>query len=375
MSAPTSPAFALERLFTSPQVQPDWFAQSFLQAIPFAQIEQLLTQIKSAMGAFQAILDGNAPGKYQLQFERGTIPAQIALNSEGQIIGLFFQQIVPPLSPEAAVAQLKTFPGEVSLLICENGKPLASLNPDLPLAVGSAFKLAVLAALQAQIHSGQHSWTEIAALQAADLSLPSGILQDWYVGAQLTVESLATLMISQSDNTATDLLIRLLGRETVEQFSPRNQPFFTTRELFVLKARSNAGLLEQYRTGDLTTRHKILQQVANLPLPHRTDLDPCPSALDLEWYFTASELAGLMVTVADLPMLSVTSEAIDQNEWDHFAYKGGSEPGVLNLTTQVQRANKTYSVVLTWNDPTAPLDESKLLSLQQGILAGLREWS
>ena len=41
-------------------------------------------------------------------------------------------------------------------------------------------------------------------------------MQDWPPGAAVTVETLATLMISVSDNTATDTLIRLVGRERVE---------------------------------------------------------------------------------------------------------------------------------------------------------------
>src|SRR5690606_39753601 len=51
-------------------------------------------------------------------------------------------------------------------------------------------------------------------LEAGDVSLPTGILQEWPVGTPMTIQSLATLMISISDNTATDVLLRVAGRDT-----------------------------------------------------------------------------------------------------------------------------------------------------------------
>lgn len=46
-------------------------------------------------------------------------------------------------------------------------------------------------------------------------SLPGGILQNWPKGAPLTLHTLAGLMISQSDNTAADTLLEILGRDVV----------------------------------------------------------------------------------------------------------------------------------------------------------------
>ena len=55
------------------------------------------------------------------------------------------------------------------------------------------------------------------------------------LGAPITIHTLASLMISESDNTATDALIDLVTRNSVETISPRNRPFMTTREFFQLK--------------------------------------------------------------------------------------------------------------------------------------------
>jgi beta-lactamase class A len=64
-------------------------------------------------------------------------------------------------------------------------------------------------------------WADVVALQEQWRALPSGVLQDWPLGTHLTVESLAVLMISISDNTAADALAGLVGCAEVEQVAPR----------------------------------------------------------------------------------------------------------------------------------------------------------
>ena len=82
-------------------------------------------------------------------------------------------------------------------------------------------------------------------------SFPSGVTQLKPAGAKVSVDELATKMISISDNTATDLLIDLLGRENIEaglercrnSCPMRNQPFLTTREMFLIKGGSETGVM------------------------------------------------------------------------------------------------------------------------------------
>ena len=369
-----SPQAALERLFTSPQVESDWFATSFLNQVPLAQIQQIIAQLQTDLGAYQRV---QAEGdRYLVIFARGRVAAQIALDSQNQIIGLLFQSAPEALTPEKAIAQLKTFPGEVNFLIAENGSQLAALNPDRPLAVGSTFKLAVLAALRKQIESNQRTWRDVVELQSSWKSLPSGFLQSWPDESALTLQTLATLMISISDNTATDALIRILGRESVEALSDRNQPFLTTRELFTLKAKANQELLQRYRAANLAEKRQILTEIAQYPLPDigATPFDGKPTALDIEWHFTPYELCKQMAGVADLPLMSVNpgGSLVNPKNWARVAYKGGSEPGVLNLTTWLEAKNgKSYCVVATWNNSDAALDEKRLYELYSSVIKGL----
>lgn len=62
------------------------------------------------------------------------------------------------------------------------------------------------------------------------------------------------------------------------------------------------------------------------------------------------------------------------NDWEKIAFKGGSEPGVLNLTSWLQGKNgKNYCVVATWNNKNASLDESKFFATYTGVLSLLAE--
>lgn len=376
-----SPQTALERVLTASPLQGQWFEPAFLNQVPLTQVQDLIASLQKQFGAYQRV---QAEGdRFLVLFERGRVTAQIALNAQGQIAGLLFQPAAEPLTLDAAIAQLRTFPGEVNFLVLENGSELASFNGDRPLAVGSAFKLAVLVALRQQIDSGQHQWHDVVQLRPAWKSLPSGILQEWPDGSLLTLQTLATLMISISDNTATDALIHSVGRDAVEALTDRNRPLLTTRELFTLKASQHQNWLQRYQVADLAQRRQLLEAIATYPLPdihseaqtREGFFAGQPTALDVEYFFTPHELCHLMAKVQDLPLMSINpgTGLVNPQDWLQVAYKGGSEPGVLNLTHWLKsRAGKTYCVVTTWNNSAAPLEELRLYTLHSAVLQYLQ---
>jgi beta-lactamase class A len=376
-----TPVAALERLFTSPSPKAEWFADSFLSQIPLTQVEQIIAEFRTSLGAYQSVQPDN--DGYLVQFEKGKLSAQISVNETGQIIGLLLQPRSDAIAPPQAIKQLQALPGQTNLLILEGNTELAAHNADQPLAVGSAFKLAVLAALREQIEKGDplrasrkaRSWHDVVELRPEDKSLPSGILQTWFDGALLTVQTLATLMISQSDNTATDTLIHLMGREAIAPFAARNRPLLTTREFFALKNPDNEALLKRYQTGDIQQKRQVLAELVSAPLPDASLFEGKPVTLEIEWLFTPRELCELMQKVADLPLMSVNPGGglVNPAQWQRVSFKGGSEPGVINLTTSlVSLSGKTYYVSATWNNPEAALDETSFLTLYSGILEGLR---
>ena len=366
-----TPQQALERFFTVPEIQADWFAPPFLQQVSISQIEGVISEVARNLGEYQGVVETESG--FEIRFEQGTVPAQIQLNENGQIISLFFQPAVTPISPEEAASAMQSAPYPTSLLILKNGAEQANVNADEPLAVGSAFKLAVLTALQEQIQAGELSWDTVVELKPEWKSLPSGMLQDWPAGSALTIETLATLMISISDNTATDALINIVGRDNIEALTPRNQPFLTTREFFTLKNPANADWLARYRQGDLESQRQVLTEVPNLPPPSASVFAGNPVSTDIEWFFTSRELCQLMEQVAPLSAMRVNPGVANRADWQQIAFKGGSEPGVLNLTTWlVDEAGDTYCITTTWNNPDQALDETALSQFHRSAIAGLK---
>ena len=368
-----TPYFALERVVVAPTLQADWFADSFLSKIPLTNVAQGLAQIKTEFGAYQSIQPVGE--NFDVLYERGKQLFEIKINDVGQINYLAFKPDLQPLTPEEAIEILKTFPGQTNLLILEEEEdlPVAAYNADLPLAVASAFKLAVLAALQEKIENDDLSWTDVVKLQEEDKSV-GGFLVNWFDGAVLTVESLAALMISVSENTATDILMHLLGRDAIIPYASRNQPLLTTRELFVLKSPPSDDLLQRYRNGSLSDRLEVLEEVVSEPQPDPKFFTNTPTSLDIEYFYTPYELCELINIVGDLPFMTINPGISESSakKWESVAYKGGSEAGVLNMTLLLKSTDgKTYRVSATWNDPLAALDEAAFFKLIDTVVAGL----
>ncbi|KGQ21922.1 serine hydrolase [Thermus filiformis] len=369
-----SPLAALERLFTVRPAQAEWFSASFLQQVPVALVDQVISTLEAQLGRYLGVrAEDNG---FVVSFEKGEVPAVIALDSDGHITQLLFLTPRPRFAGlEQALAGFRELPGKVSLLVLRNGQELAGLNPDEPLAVGSSFKLAILNALWEAIKAGKHAWSEVVELRPQWKSLPTGILQDWPEGSPITLHTLAALMISLSDNTASDALLSVLGREQVERWSGQNRPLLSTREAFVLKNPANHGLLERYLRADEVARRRLLPELDQLPLPPPTLFTGGPVAPEVEWFFSTRELCRLIEGVADLPIMAINPGPVQPKSWQKLAYKGGSEPGVINLTAFLtSHQGHRYCVSATWNDRTV-LDEAHFISLYSGlleILAGLQ---
>lgn len=362
------PQQALERLFTAETLDPSWFAPEFLAAVPLAQVAAIVEQVEAAVGPYAGVIPVGGI-EYEILFEQGVVPAQIVLDAAGRIAGLFF--FPPRFEPTAGLTeQLAGFaalPGSVSVLVQSEGDDLLAYRPDEPMAVGSSFKLAVLAALKDAVDAGQRDWEDVVRLDEAHKSLPSGILQEWPAGSPLTLGSLAALMISISDNTATDALIHLVGRGAVAARAPNSQPFWTTREAFALKNPENEAYLQAFRGG--AAGEAFFESLQDLPLSGEPYLEP--TALDVEWFFSVRELCGLMDEVKELPLMSINPGIADPADWARVAFKGGSEPGALNLTTWLEAEDgASYCVSATWND-TENLDEFTFYGLYERLIRTL----
>ena len=117
-------------------------------------------------------------------------------------------------------AALRSVAPQVRLLVADvsNGscRTVHSIDPGTAAPIGAAFKLYVLAALGHAVASGTVRWNQPLTVTAQLKSLPAGELQNEPDGTQVSVLDTAAAMTSLSDNTATDMLINLVGRSAVE---------------------------------------------------------------------------------------------------------------------------------------------------------------
>ncbi len=364
------------------------FTAEFLQAVPLDALQQTLVSLAS--GAPFRLLEIFPPASENqlsaLVVADGTpIFISIAVDAlTGAMAALLFEEVPDletgrPTTWEAVDASVTALATRTNYLVArvENGscEALHGARGDTRLALGSTFKLYVLAELARQIEAGSLGWADPVVIRDALKSLPSGVLQDAPEGTEVPIVDVATGMISISDNTATDHLIDRLGRENIEANMSRvghgapelNTPFLTTRELFLFKLSLADADIETYLASDVAARRTFLSSLAG-QAPDVTRPWNEPRRIDqLEWFASASELCTLMATLDTLadqagldPLHTVLSTnpgaPIDPAAFPYVAFKGGSEPGVLNLTWLVHdAAGARYFVSIGLNDDTDPL--------------------
>lgn len=332
------PSDAIIHLFSEAPILPEWFTEEFVEAVPPPRMQSIIEGLTADFGGLVSVQMDGRTGTIHL--ESALVPVEITLDGAGRIAGLLFQPPQPTGGTPEDVANLllQAAPGEVAVMAAERSsddtwRMHAAHRSTEPMAVGSAFKLAVLRAYEDAIDRGSLSRDDVVTLEAQDRSLPSGVLQTMQAGVPITVEALAGLMIQHSDNTATDALIRVLGRDAVEALSPRNRPFITTAELFKLIAIGGDADRAAFAAGQEGERRQILAELAERPLPDVGDVRLRATWPEVEWMFTAEELCDLLVSLRDAPALNGTPNPVVAAEgWDWIGFKGGSEFGVLNLS-------------------------------------------
>lgn len=372
------------------------FAPAFLAAVPEAQLKGISTQLRDSYGSARSVagLDAATPqsGTAHIAFDKAVLDFALAVDPAPPhlvtTLLLTGTGAASGDSPTAVIGDLRALPGEVSLaaaLLDDKGpQSLLSENADRPMAIGSAFKLWILADLVQEVNSGRRRWSDVVPLGRA--SLPFSTLRTWPAGSPVTLHTLAALMISQSDNTAADTLLTLLGREKVEALLPalgvrdaaRNRPMLLTREVGLLKA--DAALRARWvAAGDAARRRLLSGEVARADVGSidLSLLSGAPVAIgEVEWFASAGDLVRTLEWLrrhADPTALAIL--AINPGlppatgGFAYAGYKGGSESGVLNLSFLLRRKDGRWvAVAATWNNAAAKLEENRLLLLLSRLL-------
>ncbi len=372
----------------------DAFSPAFLALVTTDQLTQGFAQIAAAgpftVTSYTTSADG-LQAEARLDGPGAALAVGIAVEQAAphRIAGLGFEPVSasPTIAPIATWGDvdvaLRDLVPQASVLAAEivDGQcvPIHALDAERSLAIGSTFKLYVLGELARQVAEGTVTWDEQLAIRDDWKSLPTGTMQDDPAGTRHTLEAFATGMISISDNTAADHLIHRLGRENVEaNMSAMGHadpslmtPFITARDMFVLKA--TAELTSEYLASDSLGRRTLLDgRVASTPIA-LTDLGDwtAPRYIDtVEWFASTMDLCAAMARLRDFgtqpglaPVLEILAVnpgmPFDQVRWPYVGFKGGSEPGVLQLTWLVRRDDDRWFVLaITVGDPVDATDRA-----------------
>lgn len=378
----------------------DYFDPIFQAAVPEAQFKAINASLIAQYGAPVAIdsatsADGKS-GTVRVRFEKGvgTIGLEVGSAADERVAGLRILGFdVADDSFAKVAAELAALPGTTGFLVAElEGdviKPLAAANPDRQVAVGSTFKLYILDELAAQIAARKRRWSDVVPL--SHLSFSSAGTANWPKDTPVTLQSLANWMISVSDNSATDTLIHLLGREAIEarmraaghSDPSRNIPFLNTVEAFALKGNNFAAERAAFIAGDDVAQRQLLD--ANRERLILSNVDGVsfaggPRFIDsLEWFASPNDVARAMVDLRNRKSdAALSAMAINPGvgpgatrDWSWLGYKGGSELGVISMSLLGQRKSdgKWFVVTASWNNPAAPVATETLVGLVTRLLA------
>ncbi len=148
--------------------------------------------------------------------------------------------------------------------------------PDERFYAASLIKVPIMAAVFADVYRGKYAFETRIVLRQEDIVGGDGVLRHLSPGLSLSVCNLVTLMIIQSDNTATNMLIELTGVESVRaimrQAGMENSQFYN--KLMIVPAEPEgynevtaadmASILRKLATGQLLSRHSCAHMVAIL---------------------------------------------------------------------------------------------------------------
>ncbi|NLT30460.1 MAG: serine hydrolase [Propionibacterium sp.] len=354
------------------------FAPVFLEQVPADQAEAVFTQLRGA-GPFTLTewQDEGRRGKARLGSDQGDFDMQISVDEAGLIDGLLFTpaEETPEVTDPAEASRALADRAQHSSFLWADGTctPIEVHDENTVLPIGSMFKLYVLGAVVSGVEQGTIGWDDELTITEELKSLPSGTLQDEEAGTTVTVAEAARLMISISDNTATDLLIHHVGRDAVEaevaamgHHEPElMKPFLTTREMFQI-ALSDADLRQQWATATgspteadpavTTAQREIVEGLPSWDRQFNEELFATPFWDEgLDWFASATDLcrahANLQEragTAAGEPVREILSEnpGVPVDDAEYLGFKGGSSVGEIGLSFWIERGDETRVLVM-----------------------------
>ena len=344
------------------------------------------------------------PGASTRLVSQASRPARVG--SLAVLFVILFAAIAPIQPTIAAPApwaaldrELSSIAPESNLLVAEFAgsgcQTIHGRDEDQRLAIASVFKLYVLGELARQVQRGTVSWTERVTLVDRLRSMPVGDYAFAPAGTRVPVRALAEAMIWRSDNTATDHLISLLGRDNVYRAlaafghdnAAVNAPLLLTRELFAIKMTQSPEWMRRYmNASDREQLAMLKRDIAPLRLNPGGGWGEWngPTAIDgIEWFASAMEICRASASLWSLgaqPGLEPVRKILtgnrdivqDRRAWKQAGYKAGLESGVVNMTYILERSDgRIFFVSAGYNATRGTIDRDSAKAALRPVFACL----
>ncbi len=372
-----------------------FFTPEFLAAVPASQLEAVNASLKAQYGDAQAVAKVEArdatSGTVLIAFPKGVGQFRMTIDPAqgGLVAGLLVAGFESSGdSAEAIIAELAALPGSSTMVVAELGSDAPRLlhahRADTVHAIGSTFKLYLLAELADQVRRRKLGWDHVTTVSRKSFS--SKATENWPTDAPVTLHTLASWMISVSDNGATDSLLDVLGRDAVgrrltaigNSVAARNLPLLNTVEAYALKASANDALRSEFLAADERRQRALLDTAADRLTLEAISGDMFvgkPLHIDsIEWFASGQDLVRLLdhLRVSGGPMAhglmainpGLTRDAAQR--WSYVGYKGGSEAGVISMSYLLKgQSGRWYALTGSWNNSAAPVDNAQFAALMQ----------
>jgi beta-lactamase class A len=374
----------------------NYFTPSFLTAIPPAQFKAIAGNFAEQHGAALKIMSvkRNGPNNavVEVEYERaiGTVELTVEASAPHRVGGLLARGFaVKGDSFDRIKADFAALPGASGFVVHKlsggGGETLHALNAEKQFAVGSTFKLYVLAELASQSAAGDRRWSDVVPIGVRNHS--SAATQNWPLTTPVTLQTLATWMIAVSDNAATDALMRELGRERIEgklasighNDPDKTLPMLTTVEAFALK--SNPALRQRFEKANEAGQRALLlgeRTALSFSAIDMAQLGSGPVAIDsIEWFASPHDIVLLLdnlrrmnsQTARDIMAINSGVGPAAASKWRYLGYKGGSEPGVISMSFLAQsKPGDWYAISGSWNNRAKEVDNAVFVGLMTRLL-------
>lgn len=379
------------------------FAPSFLQTAAAAELVGFLDEARSSSQGTWEVVDVRSVTQWWLWVQLGdpaapTQPTHLlrvgvdpntGLINEAAInnwfLGLQTQQYQADRGKQLGdvVNDLATKSQFVGVLVAEVSstgcRTIAGHNEDVPLGTGSIYKQWVLGAAATEINAGRLEREQVVTFAPGEFMIAGALTTSQFASTfHLTLQQAANLMMNRSDNGATDMVERIVGRQAGWDFVENSghtepdllNPMIGVRDYDHLYSSVSQEQVNEYVGGTEDAQEAFILDVLEPLGPtsrgmysnsdarefswQASPLDICETGATLATSFAPNSPAGMFIDEAysgEVALFGV------RNEWERTWSKGGGIPGSTPGTRVVftnsylvqSNSGEAFSVVIMLN--------------------------